>query len=90
MLLSLCIPCVDTRFTYQYIRSTIAKTNLGIICNIKESNSYTKCNSKKVFVTMRVDDNNEYRRQLVERLEQGKNIKIMHQEPYYWKMVQCK
>jgi hypothetical protein len=39
---------------------------------------------------MRVDDNNEYRRQLVERLEQGKNIKIMHQEPYYWKMVQCK
>ena len=39
---------------------------------------------------MQVDGANEYRRQLVERLAQGKNIKIMHEEPYYWKMVQCK
>jgi len=90
MILTLCIPSVDRRFTNEYIRTTLDNTNIGKICKIKEKDSYTRSDSKKVFVTMNVDTENEYQRKLLERLEQGKNIKVMHEEPYYWKMVQCK
>jgi hypothetical protein len=32
----------------------------------------------------------EAHRYLRERLEGGQNIKVIHEEPYYWKMIPCK
>jgi hypothetical protein len=90
MLLTLCIPSVDTHYTPDYIYSILNRACIGKIHGIKEMVSHTKINSKKVFVTLNVYQENDEHRHLLERLGQGKNIKVMHEEPYYWKMVQCK
>lgn len=89
MILNLCIPQVDSVYSYENIRIILTRANIGIIQSIKEIQSYNNVNSKKVFVKMDIceDDGN---RHLLERLEGGQNIKIIHEEPYYWKMIPCK
>ena len=89
MILNLCIPQVDSGYSYENIRIILTRANIGIIQSIKEIQSHNNVNSKKVFVKVDVyeDDGN---RRLLERLEGGQNIKVIHEEPYYWKMIPCK
>jgi len=87
MILHLCIPCVDLAYSYENIHTILTRANIGVVHSIKEIQSYNNMNSKKVFVKLDVCTDNRY---LLERLEGGQNIKIIHEEPYYWKMIQCK
>ena len=89
MILNLCIPCVDSIYSRDNICALLQKANIGMIHSIKEIQSHNKVNSKKVFVKVDVSEG-ESHRYLRERLEGGQNIKVIHEEPYYWKMIPCK
>ena len=90
MLLKLCIPCTDNKYSLQYIQNVISKTKIGIIKNIKEYPSQSKTNSKKVFIHMDVFDEELQNKPYIDRLTQGQNIKVMYEEPQYWKVLLCK
>ena len=90
MILNLCIPNVDIKYKYEYIHNIMTKINIGKVEQLKVLLSHTNVNCKKVFVKINISEKiTKEQRHLLERLEQGKNIKILYEEPYFWKMVQC-
>ena len=90
MLLKLCIPCTDNKYSLHYIQTIISKTKIGIIKSIKEFPSQSKTNSKKVFLQLEVSEQESQNKHYIDRLTQGQNIKVMYEEPQYWKVLMCK
>ena len=82
---TLCIPRILTNITKEYIHNTINNLNLGTIHHIDIIRN--KNVSSKAFIHFSKWNNGGNADIAKERLLNGKDIKIIHNEPWFWKIV---
>lgn len=82
---TLCIPRILSNITKEYIYDTINHLNLGTIRNIDIIRS--KDLSNKAFIHFSKWNNGGNADIVKERLLIGKDIKIVHNDPWFWKIV---
>ena len=86
--LSLCIPRLSMDIKEQFIRQTFNKLNLGKIGKIdlivKRNDNGT--NFKRAFIHYISWNNNENALYVKSRLDNDKDIKVVYDEPWYWKV----
>lgn len=82
---TLCIPRILTNITKEYIYDTINHLNLGTIRNIDIIRS--KDFSNKAIIHFSKWNNGGNADIVKERLLIGKDIKIVHRDPWFWKIV---
>jgi len=85
---SLCIPWVFTNISQDKIRKTIEDLNIG---KIRRIDTITKLNSlgeksKRIFIHFKEWYKNDNAVKARERLLEGKEIKIIYDEPWFWKV----
>jgi hypothetical protein len=82
---TLCIPRVLSHITKEYIRDTINSFNLGTIHNIEIVRNKKLSNKALIHFSKWNDGGNS---DIVkDRLLNGKDIKIIYSEPWFWKIV---
>jgi len=82
---TLCIPRILSNVTKEYIRDTINNFNLGTIEHIDIIKN--KNLSNKAFIHFSKWNSGGNADIAKERLLNGKDIKIIHNEPWFWKIV---
>ena len=82
---TICIPRILSNITKDYIYDTINHLNLGTIRNIDIIRS--KDLSNKVFIHFSKWNRGGNADIVKERLLIGKDVKIVHNEPWFWKIV---
>jgi hypothetical protein len=85
--LSLCIPRVDPNTTIGFIQNTINNLSLGTIGQIdmvpiKQNDQ----NYKKVYIHFSEWSSNERTSKIYNSLHDGNNIKVIHKDPWFWKI----
>ena len=82
---SLCIPRVSSDVTYKDIYNTFNKLNIGQIQRVDIINGKGNNNFKRAFIHFKNLFNNENALFVKSRLDNGKDIKIVYNDPWYWK-----
>jgi hypothetical protein len=83
----LCIPRIEKHVTEEYIKQIFARLNIGKIIKITEIPLKSDPDYKRILLTIRIDPHAPNIKYINERLNSGKNIKIVYNAPWYWKMV---
>jgi hypothetical protein len=82
---TLCIPRILTNITKEYIHHTINNLNLGTIHHVDIIRN--KNLSNKAFIHFSKWNNGGNADIVKDRLLIGKDIKIIHNDPWFWKLV---
>jgi hypothetical protein len=82
---TLCIPRILSNVTKEYITNVFNNLNLGKIHRIDIIRNKNSCN--KVFIHFSKWNNNDNADIVKNRLLIGKDVKIVHSEPWFWKIV---
>ena len=85
---SLCIPRILENVSRNYIRNIFDKMDLGPINRIDVIERKTEKgeNFKRAFIHFHKWNTNDSTVAIQERLISGKDIKIVHNSPWYWKV----
>jgi hypothetical protein len=83
----ICIPRMETSISYRFIQQTLIKMNIGKIRKIVEIPLKNEKDYKRVLITLQWHNFNPRSQIVHQRLEEGKNVKIVYDNPWYWKMV---
>lgn len=84
---NVCIPRMETSISYRYIHQILLKLNIGKINKITEIPLKNEKDFKRVMITIQWHQYNPRSIFVQKRLCDGKNIKIVYDSPWYWKMV---
>jgi hypothetical protein len=71
------------------IEDILNKLNVGNVLHIQEKPLHNEQNFKRILITI-VWNNNNKSINIMNRLHSGNNIKIIYDEPWYWKIVLCR
>jgi hypothetical protein len=84
--LSICIPRVSSATDKKYIKTVFEKI-IGLACNIQIVFVDIKNDErfKRVFVNIKYNSVNNKINNLCERLENGKQLKIVYSDPLFWR-----
>ena len=84
--LSICIPRVSSATDKKYIKTVFEKI-IGLTCNIQIVFVDIKNDErfKRVFVNIKYNSVNNKINNLRERLENGKQLKIVYSDPLFWR-----
>ena len=84
--LSICIPRVSSATDKKYIKTVFEKI-IGTTCNIQIVFVDIKNDErfKRVFVNIKYNSVNNKINNLRERLENGKQLKIVYSDPLFWR-----
>ena len=84
--LSICIPRVSSTTDKKYIKTVFEKI-IGLTCNIQIVFVDIKNDErfKRVFVNIKYNSVNNKINNLRERLENGKQLKIVYSDPLFWR-----
>jgi hypothetical protein len=82
---TLCIPRILSNISKEYIRDTLNNFNLGTIHHIDLIRN--KKISNKAFIHFSNWNDNGNAKIAKDRLLNGKDIKIIYNEPWFWKIV---
>ena len=80
--ITICIPKVRINISKNYIYTILNKYNFG---KIQRVDLVIKQNTKRAFIHYDYWNNNEKISQIKGWLSEGKDIKIIYDEPWYWK-----
>ena len=91
-IISLCIPRVSQNISHKDIYSTFLKLNIGLLkrVDIIERQNQDGEIYKRAFIHFKEWYNNDKSLFIMERLKEGKDIKIVYDEPWYWKVSENK
>jgi len=84
--ISLCIPRMETTVTKEYINEIFKKINIGQILSIREIPLRNDSKHKRVILTINSNSSHE-NKCINERLKNNEPINIVHNMPWYWKVV---
>jgi len=87
MYTTLCIPRIENAIDLEYVRSTINKMNIGNIKSVFEIPLHANTEYKRVMIQMDINKTDDRGLFILDRINTGKNIKIVHNSPSYWKVV---
>lgn len=83
---SLCIPRIESTVNKNYVLSIFNKLNIGIINKIHEIPLRYNENFKRIIISIKL--NASEKSQTVQKLlSENKSVKIVHDMPWYWKIV---
>jgi len=84
--LSICIPRVSSATDRKYIKTVFEKI-IGLTCNIQIVFVDIKNDErfKRVFVNIKYNSVNNKINNLRERLDNGKQLKIVYSDPLFWR-----
>ncbi len=83
--ISMCIPRMESKYNASFIHNIFKNLNIGDIIDIIEVPNKNNNNFKKVMIN--INTNNEI---INKRFSEGKDIKIIYDNPWYWKIYQTK
>lgn len=83
--ISMCIPRMESKYNTSFIYDIFKNLNIGDIIDIIEIPNKNNNNFKKVMIN--INTNNEI---INKRFSEGKDIKIIYDNPWYWKIYQTK
>ena len=83
----MCIPRVDAGITKEYITKTINSLNIGYIRQIREIPLKNDPTHKRVLMRFHWRENNDNSITLQKQLVDLGSLKIVHDMPWYWKLV---
>ena len=84
---TICIPKIDATIAKEYIFEVFCKLNIGRIEKITEVPIHNDSNYKRIFIKMKWNTVNIQSVFIMERFKNGKNVKIVHNAPWYWRIV---
>jgi len=86
---SLCIPRLTNDVGYKEIYDAFIKLNIGNLCHIDiiEKKNVKGIPTKRALIYFKYWFNNENATFIKERLYSDKDIKIVYQFPWYWKVA---
>lgn len=82
--LTLCIPRVDSQIEKQDIFNVFKSLRIGYIGHISEIPLKHDTTGKRIVIKFKTWVENELSKRIMERLDAGKDIKIVFKEPGYW------
>ena len=84
---SICIPRMESKHTVEFIRKAFEKVNIGNILDIVEIHNKNNDKYKKVILNVDLTDNTDI---INRRFTEGKDIKLIYDSPWYWKIYKTK
>lgn len=82
---SLCIPRIESSISKDYILSILNKLNVGYINKIYENPLRNDTTKKRIIIQIKWY-NNMRSIMIQEELKKNKNIKLVYNMPWYWKI----
>jgi len=79
----LCIPRMDNHISKSFVFKTFCSLKLGYIESIQETPVKNDPTSKRVFVYIKWN-NSENAQTVLNRLNNGQNVKVVYSFPWYW------
>lgn len=83
----LCIPRMQKSISIEYIQQIFNKLNVGKIIKITDMVLRNDTEYKRILIHIVWATNNPRAIYIQTRLSEGKNIKLVHNNPWYWKVV---
>lgn len=87
---TLCIPRLETHISNDYIRSVFSKLQLGEIKRITDVPLKNDRDFKRIFIQVAWNPREHSAKYIYERLCHGEDVKIVYNQPWYWKVVSCR
>jgi len=84
---AVCIPRMDITVTKEYIFKIFSKLKIGYIERIIEIPLRNDSKHKRIIIKFRWNEMNPKSKDIKSRLEKNETIKVVHNMPWYWKMV---
>ena len=84
---TLCLPKIDSNTTRNQLFNVFNRYNFGLI---KKIDLITISNSKRAFIHYINWNNNEKNKKIKEYLDDGLDIKIIYDFPWFWKCSKSK
>ena len=83
----LCIPRVDSSVTIDYIKKKINGLNIGHIREIREIPLRNDPTHKRILMRFYWKEQNSRSLELQRKMEELGSLKVVHNMPWYWKLV---
>ena len=83
----ICIPRIERETSIEYIKKIFMKLHIGEIIKITETPLKSDTDYKRVFVKIKWNLLQPGSKYIHNRLNMGDNLKIVHEMPWYWKIV---
>lgn len=80
----ICIPRMEIDVSLDYIRKTIDKLGIGVIRRVVEIPLHNDHNYKRIMIYVSWSNKNNY---ILNMLQDGKSIKLVHNGPWYWRLI---
>ena len=84
---SVCIPRIETTISKEYIFNIFSKLKIGYIERIIEIPLRNDAKHKRIIIKLRWNEMNKTSMNIKTRLEKNETIKVVHDMPWYWKIV---
>ena len=84
---SICIPRMDSSVSKSYIYQKLVDMKIGTIRHIIEIPLRNDPTQKRVIIKLHWDTMNQYAIQIQHMLKSIGSIKLVHNMPWYWKIV---
>jgi len=84
---AICIPRVDANLEINYIKETMNNLNIGYVKKIREIPLKNDNNYKRILMRFKWKENNEQSINLQKQMETLGSLKVVHNMPWYWKLV---
>lgn len=86
----LCIPKIDNEISCDLIKKKLIDLNIGYIYKIFEVPFQKEINFKTVFIKFSWNTKNQNALFLKNKLYEKGSLKLVYNNPWYWKIVQSK
>jgi hypothetical protein len=87
---TLCIPRLETHISNDYIRSVFSKLKLGEIKRITDVPLKNDRDFKRIFIQVAWNPRDPSAEYIYDRICKGEDVKIVYNQPWYWKVVSCR
>jgi len=84
---ALCIPRIENSITRDYIVKIFNKLKIGVIEQINEIPLHNDNKHKRVFIKIRWSEESENAKNIISRLSKKETVKIVHDFPWFWRVV---
>jgi hypothetical protein len=78
---------MQSSISKEYIFSSLCKLNIGYIEKINEIPNKVKPEYKRIIIKIKKSETNERAVFIWNRFSEGKNIKVVYNTPWYWKIT---
>lgn len=86
----LCIPKVDNSISSEDVFKTLVSLNIGYIYKIFEEPFQNKDDYKTFFIKFSWNTKNKHALFLKNKMYEKGSLKLVYNEPWYWKVVESK